>query len=603
MDIAKLVATIIVDYDSKSKSNIKELTENMTTASGASNKVVEALQVLKKKLDDIGKVKITNINKVASSFSKLAKTTGKSVAGTNNSAAAMKKASAAANKLTKASRNQQGVTKRLDKSGKGLVQTLTNKIAKWRVLTGLASFATNALMTPVRVFMTLTKVALGATAAIGGFTVATTAMTREQVGTAKALDVSVQHLRAWRVLVTEAGVSADSAMDIMEEFRTSIQDALQDPKGDIAQAFQSAGTSAQELQDIINNSSTETAFSGFTDQLQTLGQGSKAAGLLVGQLADRIFKGEGQKIFTLLTTLERPVSKIITDLKKLSLQDEGSIRGAQRFQSAWTKASMLISTAFQQIAGTLGNSIAPLLENAILSITKNTPQVMQDLRILGYQLAVVFLKGVTLAANLAVAVKSFFKIFSDDDTALKGAKNLIDGLITSTRTLVVLLDKLALLSKINSKASEIRKQEDKDAKDLSPIAKIGRNSTPAKVKRLISSYLKAQEIEASIRSRDAGNKALQGLTDEDLLNRSRGTLGEEIDQKDRDMLEKMKGGFNLPAPTKANHLPAFRRASAPQVGSTDNRGTRIGEVNVTVASTSQAVAYTTELDYESMAMA
>ena len=475
MDIARLVASIIVEYGSESKNSMKAIRNDMLITKDTSTKLVGALAEFQKKLDKIDGKKLKNLAVVASKLRKVTGETEKTTKATEDSIKTRRKASTAHERffkditqttrgvdklknahlrynavsskgskiLGKAGRRQQGFTQGIQKTS----GSLTNYIAKFRVATGLISFALTPLKMVASAYLKLSTAMVGASAGIFGFTVRLTGMTKEITGTARALNVSVGGLRAWKSIVEEAGVSADAGMDTMEEFRTSLRDALQTPKNDIRSAFEEAGISAEELQAILASEGTEKAFFTLIQRMQDTGRQSNELALRMGQIGDRLLKGEGQKIITFLTTMKKDVIDLKEARKELNLQDADSIEGAKKFQSEWTKVKLLMSTGAQQIAGTIGSILSPVFGDFIEGIQLDSPKFMQGLRVFGEELTILLGKGALLALDMLDTVKAFAKALTgsgEGDTLISDLATIAGLLSTVSKELTAMFDGFAV---------------------------------------------------------------------------------------------------------------------------------------------------------------
>ncbi|AYN26402.1 hypothetical protein D8682_04945 [Buttiauxella sp. 3AFRM03] len=188
------------------------------------------------------------------------------------------------------------------------------------------------------------------TGLVGG-AFAVNASTAEQAGVAKGYGVSLNKFKAWDAVGKQIGMSGEAFGDLAEELSNKIGEykALGEMSA-VSDAFKGLGIAESEI-------------SGKTNEEQMAFILNRAAQVKDEQVArsmvDMIMGGEGNKILAFMKLSGRTYEELMSAQEKYILTtkegEEGAIRGQMAMSSMWTA----LSSAAQEVTGTLAGELAP----------------------------------------------------------------------------------------------------------------------------------------------------------------------------------------------------------------------------------------------------
>ncbi|WP_310606951.1 hypothetical protein [Buttiauxella brennerae] len=185
---------------------------------------------------------------------------------------------------------------------------------------------------------------------IGG-ALAVNAGTAEQVGVARSYGVNLNTFKTWDALGKQMGLSGENIGDLGEELANKVGEfkAL-GKQSSVSDAFQMLGLTSADL-------------SGKTNQEQlalVMERALKVGDEQVARSAvDMIAGGEGNKILTYLKQSGKTYEQLMAAQQKYILTTDEGAEGAVRGQTALSNMWSALSSAAQEVIGTLAGELAP----------------------------------------------------------------------------------------------------------------------------------------------------------------------------------------------------------------------------------------------------
>jgi len=201
----------------------------------------------------------------------------------------------------------------------------------------------------------VTAVFTAGTAAVGTAVTMTNSLIAKQEGLAKSLGVSGQSLRMWGGLASEAGLEADIVGDLIEE----MSNKLGESKGlaeitPVTESLQILGLRFEKLQDLA----PEEQFKRIMEAAKGLEDQQKAVAAV-----DILMGGEANKFTGYLRTRKEGVNELLAQQKQLNLLSEEGTKGAFAYNTAMSRFTTVISSAWQEVSGLIGGALAPLIQD------------------------------------------------------------------------------------------------------------------------------------------------------------------------------------------------------------------------------------------------
>ncbi|GFM34023.1 hypothetical protein [Desulfovibrio subterraneus] len=192
-------------------------------------------------------------------------------------------------------------------------------------------------------------------AAVGTAITMTNSMTAKQEGLAKSLGISGEYMRIWGGIASEAGLEADNVGDLIEE----MSNKLGESKGlaeitPVTEALQILGLQFEELKDL----KPEEQFNRIAEAAKNLDDHQKAV-----SAADILMGGEGNKFIGYLRTRKEGVNELLAQQKRLNLLTEEGTKGAFAYNTAMSRFTAVVGSAWQEVSGLVGGALAPLIED------------------------------------------------------------------------------------------------------------------------------------------------------------------------------------------------------------------------------------------------
>ncbi len=242
--------------------------------------------------------------------------TKKEAAEDRKLAARLKRVSREKAKLTR--ETSKGTTASKKRSSQAKVTSkvfgeLATKVAQVRVVLGLAKFAAN-------LFVKALTIPAGVLTGWLTFLGVSARGEREVSKLARSVQVSTKFLKAFSMATKDAGLSADNAVDMLEEMSNKIGDGLETPTHGTTKAFDKLGLSLKEVQKMSRQK-------GLTTIMDSLVKFRKngATDQEVVRTADEIFGGEGNKFAGYLLEMGENFSSVIEKyFEFLSVTDKTS---------------------------------------------------------------------------------------------------------------------------------------------------------------------------------------------------------------------------------------------------------------------------------------
>jgi hypothetical protein len=192
---------------------------------------------------------------------------------------------------------------------------------------------------------------LGAATGLVGGAMAINATTAEQAGMAKGYGVSLNKFKAWDAVGKQIGMSGEAFGDLAEELSNKIGEyKTLGEMSAVSDAFKGLGIAESEL-------------TGKTNEEQMAFILNRAMQVKDEQVArsmvDMIMGGEGNKILAFMKMSGKTYEELMSAQEKYILTtkegEEGAVRGQMAMSSMWTA----LSSAAQEVIGTLAGELAP----------------------------------------------------------------------------------------------------------------------------------------------------------------------------------------------------------------------------------------------------
>ncbi|WP_241569404.1 phage tail tape measure protein [Rosenbergiella collisarenosi] len=276
---------------------------------------------------------------------------------------------------------------------------------------------------------TMADVAIGASTAIAGASIALLKTTSDQITEtdrwAKSLGMSTQSLLQWQFAAKQAGLSGDNMADIFKDMNDKLGDAILNKSGEAAQAFDTLGLSAKKLQAL-------------SPDKQLLAIADAMKGMNVAQKTN-ILESLGNDLSKLLPLFDNNNEKLKLFLKQST---EYNVAPPQSDIDKLVKVNAIfqdLEASWDGFKNTMASGLADIdlssLVNSVheLEHTLTDPQVLQGIAnmVMGFTKVVDLLaKGAKLANDMAYGwgKTGDTSQASDLDTLIKKRKELNESL-------------------------------------------------------------------------------------------------------------------------------------------------------------------------------
>jgi hypothetical protein len=208
---------------------------------------------------------------------------------------------------------------------------MATKVAQLRVILGLAKFAANLF---IKAFTIPAGVLTGWLTFLG----MSARGEREMSKMAKSVQVSVKFLKAFSMATKDAGLSADNAVDMLEEMSNKIGDGLETPTHGTAMAFKELGLNLKEVQKMSRQKGLTTIMDSLVKFRKKTGSDQKTV-----RLGDELFGGEGNKFVGYLLESGEIFSEIIEKNKEFDAVSEKTSNRMDGFYKTLERTGKILS--------------------------------------------------------------------------------------------------------------------------------------------------------------------------------------------------------------------------------------------------------------------
>ncbi|TDN51117.1 hypothetical protein EC843_104128 [Buttiauxella sp. JUb87] len=266
-----------------------------------------------------------------------------------------------------------------------------------------------------------------ATGLVGG-ALAINATTAEQAGVAKGYGVSLNKFKAWDAVGKQIGMNGEAFGDLAEELSNKIGE------------FKALGEQSSVSDAFTGLGITSSSLTGKTNEEQMALILNRALEVKDEQVArsmiDMVMGGEGNKILAYMKMSGKTYEELMSAQEKYILTtkkgEEGAVRGQMAMSSMWTA----LSSAAQEVIGTLAGDLAP-------SITKYADEFSSWFRTGGKDILVEGISGFATSISdfwesqlkpvlsalwrgLQVLADFIGEYFADYETKFEKANNLTE---------------------------------------------------------------------------------------------------------------------------------------------------------------------------------
>ncbi|MEG5686272.1 hypothetical protein UXO04_20970 [Enterobacter kobei] len=180
---------------------------------------------------------------------------------------------------------------------------------------------------------------------------ATNAETARRAGVAKSYGVDIPTFDAWDTLAKQYDMNGENIGDLFEEYLHKAGEYKQNGKqGALQDAFETLGFKAGDFAGL----SDMAQFEKIVERALSLQDESKASFAL-----DSLFGGEASKLLMLLKQSGKSYRDLMDEQRRYNLVTKEGAEGAMEGNRAITNLQTVFSSAVAEIAGQLGNELAP----------------------------------------------------------------------------------------------------------------------------------------------------------------------------------------------------------------------------------------------------
>ena len=215
---------------------------------------------------------------------------------------------------------------------------LTAKMAQFRVVLGLASFAAGLLTSAL-------AVPAGVIAGWTFFLKQISDTERRLQAAAQAVGVSSNFLAGLTVVAEDAGLSMENASDNLEELVNRVGDAIEDPGGKSGTMFSRIGLDAVQLRDDLQALGRETTYKKVIDSILS----SDLTDALKIRAGDELFGGEGNRILATFVRLQKETGKTGSALIDMYSNAVGKSKEATQAANSFSRSMELSGKIIQSI--------------------------------------------------------------------------------------------------------------------------------------------------------------------------------------------------------------------------------------------------------------
>ena len=299
-------------------------------------------------------------------------------------------------------------TNQLGKTAKA-INKYAAKLAQVRVAVGLLKFAASAAF---KLLAVPAGIVTGWTTFLG----LAARGEREVSKLARSVQVGTGFLKAFSMATKDAGLSADNAVDMLEEMSNKIGDGLETPTHGTAMAFRELGLNLKEVQKMSRQKGLTTIMDSLTAFRKRSGSDQQTV-----RLADEIFGGEGNKFVGYLLESGELFSDLIKKNEEFNMvSDKTSTRMdsfGKSLERTKTMASGLVSEGLSEEFGV----ISLLLQDLQKYFSDNKEGITQRIAEIGKALTDLSMK--------------ILKVFSDPvnielfNSAINGTVIVLNGAV------------------------------------------------------------------------------------------------------------------------------------------------------------------------------
>lgn len=365
-------------------------------------------------------------------FNKILKKTEKSLGvitkATNVTSNASKKATQSTKKHTKQLKeNNKEAKKRASQATRTAASMgkLTATIAKVRVALGLVKFAAGLAIKAI-------AIPAGVVAGWSGFLIGLSRGEREFNRTAKSVQVGTGFLKAFSMATKDAGLSADNAVDMLEEMSNKIGDGLETPTHGTAMAFRELGLNLKEVQKMSRQK-------GLTTIMDSIVKFRKAGGSdqQTVRLADEIFGGEGNKFAGFLLESGELFSDLIDRNKEYNLVSNETSKIWADLGESSEKTGGMFSGLLKEGLSESAADLEGLMRGLQVFMKDNKDELLETVKSVGDTFS-----GIT-AQILEFGAKHKDTILFGLDVTLETLKNMATLAIEVAETVMKITDALS----------------------------------------------------------------------------------------------------------------------------------------------------------------
>ena len=286
---------------------------------------------------------------------------------------------------------------------------LTATVAKVRVAIGLLKFVAagvvGALAIPAGI--------------VGGWVAFLDKMSRgerEINKMARSVQVGTGFLKAFSMATKDAGLSADNAIDMLEEMSNKVGDGLETPTHGTTKAFDELGLSLKEVQKMSRQKGLTTIMDSLVKFNRRTGSDQKTV-----RLADEIFGGEGNKFAGYLLESGELFSDLINKNKEFNMISADSSETMDDFGNALEKTKTMASGLVSEGLAPTFERLVPVFEYIQKLFVDNKDAITSNISGMAKSMTDIAMKITKIFGER----KNFLQIMLD--TAIGSLENMVDA--------------------------------------------------------------------------------------------------------------------------------------------------------------------------------
>ena len=328
MSDAKLTAQIVIDFNKETLTAFNKVLKD-------SEKHLKSMVTASTRLSNISRKTTSDVKKQTKSKTDAIK---KETTETDRNTEAVKKN----NKQTKKRNSQAAKTSAALGSLPSLIARVRVGLGLLKFVAGTAGAALAALAVPV-----------GLVAGWTSFLDKMSRGEREFSKTARSVQVGTGFLKAFSIATKDAGLSADNAVDMLEEMSNKVGDGLETPTHGTSEAFKQLGLNLKEVQKMSRQKGLSTIMDSIVKFRKNGGNDQQTV-----RFADEIFGGEGNKFAGYLLETGELFSDLIAKNEKYNMISKDTSVFMDDFGNALEKTKTMA-------AGLVGEGLASTFERLI----------------------------------------------------------------------------------------------------------------------------------------------------------------------------------------------------------------------------------------------